>query len=159
MHKNKNMNQRFFLLIVTFLFMITSCNKEEEVSQDEQLKIDITKIESYLETNNLEAQHTESGIYYIITDAGTGGHPDIENTVTVQYKGTLLNGTEFDANTASFPLGGVIKGWQEGIPLFKTKGRGKLIIPSTLGYGAGGSGSIPPNAVLIFDIYLISYSK
>jgi FKBP-type peptidyl-prolyl cis-trans isomerase FkpA len=153
------MNHRFLIIIVSVLFILTSCNKEEEVNQQDQLSLDIAKIESYLETNNLDAQHTESGIYYIITDAGTGGHPDIDNTVTVQYKGTLLNGTEFDANTASFPLGSVIRGWQEGIPLFKTKGRGKLIIPSTLGYGSSGSGPIPPNSVLIFDIYLISYSK
>lgn len=142
-----------------FLFLLSafiSCNKDEDDFQ-EQYDKDIALIEAYLADNNLSAEKTSTGLYYIIDNEGNGSYPTVNNTVTVQYSGYLLDGTKFDSGTTSFPLSSVIEGWKQGIPKFRTKGRGTLLIPSYLGYGTGGSGSIPPNSVLIFDIYLISF--
>ena len=80
--------------------------------------------------------------------------------MTVHYRGTLIDGTEFDSSykrgePISFPLGNVIKGWTEGLQLMKPGGKARLTIPSELGYGPGGVGNIPPNAVLVFDVELI----
>lgn len=152
------MKRILFFSLLVLAMCGSSCKKEESLSQQEQLAIDDQKIRDYLTAHNLEAQKTASGLYYIISDAGTGANPNINSTVTVQYNGTFLDGSSFDANTATFPLANVIVGWQEGIPLFKLKGRGKLIIPSYLGYGPSGSGSVPANSVLVFDIYLISFN-
>jgi len=147
-----------FILIILVSASFYSCDKEESVSQEEQLKTDIDKIEAYLKSNDLNADKTASGLHYIITNSGSGAHPNLGSSVTVQYTGRLLDGTEFDSGTATFPLTNVIQGWQEGIPLFKRGGRGQLFIPSYIGYGVSGSSSIPPNSVLIFDIYLVSFN-
>ena len=113
----------------------------------------------YIEENDLEANRTNSGLYYVINEEGTGTRPTSSSNVTVAYKGYFLDGTVFDqsdANGISFGLDQVIKGWTEGIPLFKEGGEGILLIPSGLGYGLNGAGSIPRGAVLVFDVNLIS---
>ncbi len=131
------------------------------LSPAEQLKIDEEKIEAFVKEKGLKnVQKTESGIRYIIEKEGTGANPTIDDKVKVHYKGTLLDGSEFDSSyarnqPAEFPLKGVVKGWQEGIPLIKTGGKGKLIIPSGLAYGSRGRPSIPANSVLIFDVELL----
>lgn len=97
---------------------------------------------------------------------GTGATAVSGKTVTVNYTGTLQDGTVFDSSYSrnqpfSFPLGSgqVIAGWEEGIQGMKVGGKRKLIIPSSLGYGAQGAGSaIPPNATLIFEVELVSVS-
>lgn len=142
-----------FILAVTF--GLTACDKGE-TDAEAQLAIDKEIIENYLAENNLTAQSTASGLYYIIDNQGEGIKPSISSTVTVSYTGKLLDGTVFDSGIESFPLANVIEGWKEGIPLFNAGGTGKLIIPSGLAYGTRGSGSIPSNTVLLFDIYLIS---
>jgi FKBP-type peptidyl-prolyl cis-trans isomerase FkpA len=113
----------------------------------------------YIEENDLDANRTNSGLYYVINEEGTGTRPTTSSNVTVAYKGYFLDGTVFDqsdANGISFGLDQVIKGWTEGIPLFKEGGEGILLIPSSLGYGLNGAGSIPRGAVLVFDVNLIS---
>ncbi len=79
----------------------------------------------------------------------------------VKYKGYLTDGTVFDQTTgslsATFSLSGLIEGWQEGIPLLKKGGKGTFFLPSALGYGPSGAGSIPPNTVLIFEIELLDF--
>jgi FKBP-type peptidyl-prolyl cis-trans isomerase FkpA len=113
----------------------------------------------YIEENDLDANRTNSGLYYVINEEGTGTRPTSSSNVTVAYKGYFLDGTVFDqsdANGISFGLDQVIKGWTEGIPLFKEGGEGILLIPSSLGYGLNGAGSIPRGAVLVFDVNLIS---
>jgi len=108
----------------------------------------------YLDENNLEAERSDSGLYYIIENEGTGDTITDSSTVTVAYKGYLLNGTEFDASNdgVQFNLQNVIPGFAEGITLFKEGGKGTLFVPPSLAYGSDGSGNIPRNAVLIFEI-------
>ncbi|MBN4078591.1 FKBP-type peptidyl-prolyl cis-trans isomerase [Gammaproteobacteria bacterium AH-315-C21] len=105
---------------------------------------------------------TESGLQYQIIEPGEGANPSATDSVTVHYKGTLLDGTEFDSShkrgqPATFPLNGVIAGWTEGVQLVKPGGTIKLFIPSDLAYGDRGSPpTIGPGATLIFDVELIS---
>ncbi len=142
------------VLGVVLVFAISSCGKD-------QMEVDTNKIEEYLEDNNLTAEKTEDGLYYIINEEGTGARPDITSEVTVHYKGYVLNGDIFDSSYDSgkkitFPLANVIQGWQLGIPLFREGGSGTLLIPSHLGYGEyPPNGSvIRKNEVLLFDIEL-----
>ena len=136
------------------LFISASCGGDED--NITQLAKDTEVIKEYLIDNNLTAEETSSGLHYIIEEPGIGdSNPTINSTVTVAYSGYFTNGQVFDSSDSiSFPLSNVIPGWQEGIPLFKKQGSGKLLIPSILGYGSTGSGPIPGNTVLIFDIEL-----
>lgn len=149
----------FSLLFLT-LSIFTSCIPDP-VSEEEIFKQDVNEIEKYLDDNNLTAQVTANGLYYIIEEPGTGGSPNQNSTVTVRYKGYLLDGTVFDettgTNTATFGLAGLIPGWQEGIPLLQKGGKGKFFVPSKSAYGRGGSGSIPPNTPIAFDIELVNF--
>lgn len=117
------------------------------------------EIVKYIAENQLNAVKTESGLYYVIDEAGTGKQPTATSNVTVAYKGYFTNKTVFDQSTAngvSFNLQNVIKGWTEGIPYFKEGGSGKLLVPAALGYGSYKYNSIPGGSVLIFDVKLIS---
>lgn len=106
-------------------------------------------------------QVTESGLQYEVIEAGDGEQPKAEDTVTVHYRGTLVDGTQFDSSydrgePATFPLNRVIKGWTEGLQLMKTGAKYRFYIPSDLGYGERGAGqNIPPHAALIFDVELL----
>lgn len=121
-----------------------------------RLEADEKTILAYISAYGLDAQRTESGLYIVIDNPGTGASCDISSTVTVAYKGYFDNNDVFDeSNGATFPLTNVIQGWQEGIPYFKEGGSGKLLIPSALGYGPTGQGPIQGNTVLIFDVELI----
>jgi len=101
---------------------------------------------------------TASGLQYKITKAGTGATPKATDTVVTHYRGTLLDGTEFDSShkrgqPAEFPVNGVIKGWTEALQLMKAGGKWQLFIPSHLAYGPRGAGRlIGPNATLTFEI-------
>jgi FKBP-type peptidyl-prolyl cis-trans isomerase FkpA len=107
-------------------------------------------------------QETASGLRYRIRRNSDGAKPTADQSVTVNYRGWLDDGTEFDSSykrsePTSFPLGGVIKGWTEGLQLIGVGGMLELEIPSELGYGANGSGgSVPPNATLHFIVELLS---
>jgi len=135
----------------------------DELSPEEQLLLDTTAIEEYLVDNNLTAEVTPEGIYYIIDEPGTGGSPNAFSTVIVNYRGYYLDGEVFDpgpgpGNPISFPLANVIPGWTLGIPLFQKGGKGTLLIPSYLGYGTRGQGPIGPNTPLLFDVELINFN-
>jgi len=145
-----------YILLFIVLFSFTTCKKKK---LEKQTKADEEAIVKYISDNKLDAIATGSGLYYVITTQGTGPSPTISSMVTVAYTGFLLNGASFDQSTAAgatFNLSGVIKGWQEGIPYFKKGGKGKLLIPSALGYGSQETGTIPANSVLIFDINLLN---
>ncbi|HRW61938.1 MAG TPA: FKBP-type peptidyl-prolyl cis-trans isomerase [Bacteroidales bacterium] len=151
------MKKLFILLpLLSFMFFV-SCDDD---SAEEQLKNDIALIEKYLSDNNLTAQSTASGLYYIITAQGNGETPTPNSIVRVEYTGRLLNGTIFDRGTADYiPLSGYVPGWIEGMQLFKEGGYGKLFLPSALGYGSRPVGTIPANSVLIFDVKLVDVSN
>ncbi len=119
--------------------------------------------EAFLATNknNPGVVTLPDGLQYLVVSNGTGATPTANDTVTVNYRGKLLDGTEFDSSykrgePATFPVGGVIHGWTEALQLMKVGSNWKLFIPSELAYGEQGNRSIAPNAVLIFDVELIS---
>lgn len=151
------------LFILASFVMLISCDKDDDnpfLSFEEQLEVDLQIIEDYLQSNNMTAEESASGLHYIITEEGPGDHPLPTEVVEVKYKGYLPTGVVFEetgsAQTATFPLGGVIPGWIEGVQLLKSGGgKGTFLIPSYLAYGTRGSNSIPPNQVLIFDITLV----
>ena len=103
-----------------------------------------------------------SGLQYKILTAGTGPKPTANDTVTCNYRGTLLNGKEFDSSykrgqPASFPVSGVIKGWTEALQLMPVGSKWQLFIPADLAYGdRGAGGDIGPGETLIFEVELIS---
>jgi FKBP-type peptidyl-prolyl cis-trans isomerase FklB len=119
--------------------------------------------EAFLATNkdNPGVVTLPDGLQYkVITDGG-GAVPTAADTVTVNYSGKLLDGTEFDSSykrgqPASFPVTGVIRGWTEALTQMKTGSKWQLFIPSDLAYGPSGRPGIPPNAVLIFEVELLS---
>ncbi len=102
-----------------------------------------------------------SGLQYKVLTAGSGKSPGSSDSVTVHYRGTLIDGTEFDSSIkrgqpATFPVNGVIKGWTEALQLMKEGAKWQLFIPSDLAYGERGAGAnIGPHATLIFDVELI----
>lgn len=150
------MKQLLSTLLVLTLFI--SCSKDTKTVTDYTAKNE-QEIKDYLAKNNLTAQRSTSGLYYIINEQGTGTQPTAASNVTVAYKGYFTNGNVFDQSKAegiSFGLNQVIKGLTEGIPYFKTGGSGVLLIPSHLGYGSTNNGPIPGGSVLIFDVKLIS---
>ncbi len=147
--------QFVFLSLALFIFIFLNLSCRKKITQKEK---DEKLITQYISDHKLDAKSTSSGLYYVISKEGTGDHPNVNSTVSVIYRGTLTNGTEFDASTssgASFVLGNTIKGWQEGIPYFKKGGKGILIIPSELGYGSQATGKIPASSVLVFDVELL----
>jgi len=103
-------------------------------------------------------QTTPSGLQYIILEPGSEVHPGDKDTVMVKYKGTLTDGTEFDASngdeSVQMLMRSVVKGFKEGLGLVGEGGKIKLFIPSELGYGARQVGSIPANSILVFDVDL-----
>jgi len=107
------------------------------------------------------AVKTDSGLIYKEIKAGTGASPTATDTVKVNYRGTLTNGTEFDSSysrnePAEFPLNGVIRCWTEGVQKMKVGGKSQLVCPSDLAYGDQGRPSIPGGATLVFEIELLS---
>ena len=123
--------------------------------------------EDFLTTNKTAegVQTTESGLQYKVITAGTGETPKSTDTVVTHYKGTLIDGTEFDSSykrgqPATFPVTGVIKGWTEALQKMKVGGKWQLFIPSALAYGERGAGqNIGPNSVLIFELELLEIKK
>jgi FKBP-type peptidyl-prolyl cis-trans isomerase FklB len=105
---------------------------------------------------------TASGLQYVVEKEGSGTPPKETDTAVVNYRGTLIDGTEFDSSykrgePATFPVNRVIKGWTEALQLMKPGAKYKLFIPSNLAYGAGGAGQdIGPNSTLIFEVELLS---
>lgn len=120
------------------------------------------EIEEYCASKNLtDPTITEHGVYLFIENEGGEEKPKQTDFVTIHYKGYLLDGTVFDETTtepATFQLMGLIMGWREGIPYIGEGGKITMVIPPYMGYGERGSGSIPPNAVLVFEIEMVEFS-
>jgi FKBP-type peptidyl-prolyl cis-trans isomerase len=104
---------------------------------------------------------TVTGLQYQVLNEGTGRQPLGSDSVTVDYKGSLIDGKEFDkGKNISFPLKGVIPGWTEGLQLMKEGAKYKFFIPSELAYGENGAARvIPPNAALIFEVDLVKVNR
>lgn len=138
---------------------------DEVVKAKARAKAEAVKVESkkFLEENAKKegVKVTESGLQYTVIKEGEGAKPKATDTVKVHYKGTLVDGKEFDSSykrgePISFPLNGVIKGWTEGLQLMPVGSTYRFFIPSDLGYGDRGAGAdIPGGAALIFDVELI----
>lgn len=141
--------------ILILAFILVSCAKKKA---EKQAKLDDDILKQYVLDHGLNATKTESGLYVVIEEPGTGSACNSFATVKASYKGYFIDGEVFDSSSATgivFDLQQVIQGWTEGIPHFKEGGYGKLLIPSALGYGKSGNSSIPANSVLIFDVKLI----
>ena len=121
------------------------------------------KAEAFLKENGAKegVETLPSGLQYKVITEGTGSSPKAESKVEVHYKGTLVDGTEFDSSykrgePASFPVGGVIPGWTEALQLMKEGSKWELAIPPALAYGERGAPPvIPPNAALVFEVELL----
>jgi len=151
---------------------ITTFQKEMMAKQQEQTKQMGEKNkkqgEAFLAENKKKegVKTLPSGLQYKVIKAGKGKKPKATDTVTTHYRGTLIDGTEFDSSIsrgkpASFPVNGVIPGWTEALQLMEEGAKWQLFIPSNLAYGDRGTpgGPIGPNATLIFDIELISIQE
>ncbi len=157
------------LFFIAMALVVVACDKEEEEGVDPaiQAAIDDQIIQDYIKTlpDSIQdvVQKDPSGLYYIITKQGSGGHPNLYSQVHVYYTGWLMETGEIfedhSENVAIFNLSGLIQGWQIGIPMLEKKGKGTFYIPSGLAYGDKQSGSIPANSVLIFDIYLADFQN
>lgn len=119
--------------------------------------------EQFLAANKTKAGivTTASGLQYEVVSMGNGPKPTINDKVKVKYRGTTIDGKEFDKNEqgVSFPLNGVIKGWSEGIQLMPVGSKFKLYIPYQLAYGETGNQAIKPYSALVFDVELVAIEK
>jgi FKBP-type peptidyl-prolyl cis-trans isomerase FklB len=137
--------------------------KDMEQKQKQAGEKNKTEGEKFLADNkNKEGvKTTASGLEYKVLKDGTGAQPKATDMVTVNYRGTLIDGTEFDSSykrgqPATFPLNGVIKGWTEGLQLMKVGSKYQFFVPSSLAYGERAVGpDIAPNATLIFEVELV----
>ena len=140
-----------------------SKKQAEQQAKEDQKKINEKSLrEKYLADHNITVPPTASGLIYIEKEQGTGARAVPGSTVHVHYKGTLLDGTQFDSSydrgePFSFRLGvgQVIKGWDEGIAMMSEGGKATLIIPSEIAYGSRDSGSIPAYSTLVFEVELV----
>ena len=110
------------------------------------------------------AVKTASGLVYQSLKEGSGDSPKATDKVKVNYRGTLIDGKEFDSSyrrgkPAEFPLNGVIKCWTEGVQMMKPGGKAKLVCPADIAYGKAGAGMIPPDATLVFEVELLDVIK
>jgi FKBP-type peptidyl-prolyl cis-trans isomerase FkpA len=132
--------------------------------QNAESEKNLKAAKDFLEKNKTkpEVTVTESGLQYEVLREGAGARPKASDVVRVHYRGTLLNGTEFDSSYSrgepvSFPLNQVIPGWTEGVQLMNAGAKYKFYIPPELGYGPRGAGdSIGPNEALIFEVELLA---
>ena len=139
--------------------------KQQQEKAQQAAATNKTEGEAFLAANKSKAGVVTlpSGLQYKILTAGTGPKPTASDSVVCNYRGTLINGTEFDSSykhgqPVTFGVGGVIKGWTEALQLMPVGSKWQLFIPSNLAYGeqGAGGGQIGPNATLIFEVELIS---
>lgn len=140
---------------------VVSVKSQAEVEAEEKalLMKQTGYITDYLDKHK-DAVLLESGLVYRVLSEGTGNMPSEEQTVSVHYSGTLIDGTEFDSSykrgqPAQFPVNGVIRGWVEALQLMKEGAKYELVIPADLAYGAGGTPNIPGGSTLVFTVELL----
>ena len=153
--------KRLFIAAV-FAAILSGCGKEKcEYNEcgTTAPAPEIQSLQNYLQSNGISATQHCSGIFYVIDRQGSGDRPTGCSNVAVKYKGTLTNGVVFDEttgnSTASFNMGGLIRGFTNGVMQIKSGGKVTIYIPPSLGYGSRQSGTIPPNSNLIFTVELM----
>jgi FKBP-type peptidyl-prolyl cis-trans isomerase FklB len=140
--------------------------KDMQQKQSESAQKNGAEADKFLAANKAKegVKTTESGLQYKVLKDGSGALPKSSDTVTVNYRGTLMDGTEFDSSykrgqPATFPVSGVIKGWTEALQLMKVGSKLQLFIPANLAYGEQGRPGIPPNSLLIFEVELMNVNS
>ncbi|MEP7257432.1 MAG: FKBP-type peptidyl-prolyl cis-trans isomerase [Flavitalea sp.] len=158
----------FSLLLI--IIVGAGCLKEQKCSfSSNNIMAPVSEkdsLQAYITANNIQATRDTSGLFYSISNPGTGtAKPVLCSQITINYAGKLTNGTIFDQSSgAVFQLGTLIEGWKKGIPLLGKGGQIRLYIPPTLGYGStdvkdrNGVVVIPGKSILIFDITLIDFT-
>lgn len=147
----------------TIMGMLRKAHEAQVAARSKEAEPNHAKAAAFLAENGKKKDvvTTASGLEYKVSAAGSGEPPKPGDMVTVNYRGTLLDGTEFDASAkhggpATFPSNGVIKGWQEALALMKPGAKYQLWIPPQLAYDVESPPSIPPGSMLIFDVELVS---
>lgn len=151
------MGKAVFILFVFFsMFSGASCIKDTGC-QNKTVQSEEAAIAAYALANGITGTTHSSGVYYQVTAAGSGPTPTLSSQVSVTYTGKLLDGTVFDSKTTAvtFALSGTIPGFQIGLQQIQKGGTIKMIIPSSLAYGCSGSGSIPGNSIIFFEVHLV----
>lgn len=150
--------KNFLFAACLLLVACSGCSKQETGCTPVKPQDEKPQILAYAAKDSLNVTEHSSGIYYQIINPGSGITANLNSSIKISYIGKLLNGNIFDQGSNEndpWKLNNLIEGWQIGIPLIKKGGRIKLIIPSAYAYGCNGSGSIPANSVLFFDVNLI----
>ena len=139
---------------------------QRNAEQEKVAKENAAEGESFLEANKTKegVKTLGSGMQYKVVQTGEGPIPTASDKVRVHYKGTFIDGKEFDSSykrkqPATFNVTGVIKGWTEALQLMKVGSKWQLFIPSDLAYGKGGNRSIPPNSTLLFEVELLGIEE
>ena len=138
-------------------FLIVSCKKENNCPEINAKAPDaeVAALRAFISGNGITATEDPRGFFYTIDNSGTGKKPTACSDVSVNYAGTLTNGTQFDSGTnVAFNLSQLIIGWQLGIPLINERGSITLYLPPSFAYGPNAVGSIPANSILIFTVTL-----
>ena len=143
---------------------VANYQAQQQVAHKEMSQKNKLEGEKFLAENkkNKDVVELSNGLQYKVLIEGEGAKPVITDTVVVHYRGTLIDGTEFDSSyrrgkSTSIPLNGAIQGWQEALPLMKVGSKWQIYVPAALGYGDQGAGqAIGPSSTLIFDIELMS---
>jgi FKBP-type peptidyl-prolyl cis-trans isomerase FkpA len=156
------------LILFSFCVFLSACSKSSDpgCTYTESTVVvpasEMTNLQAWVAANRPAAVLHPGGFYYEINAAGAGTvTPTVCSNITVKYAGYLTNGFKFtsvneETVASTFTLGGLITGWQRGIPLIKPGGSINLYLPPSLGYGANASSSIPANSILLFTVQLIS---
>jgi FKBP-type peptidyl-prolyl cis-trans isomerase FkpA len=158
------------VIVIAVPFLLASCLKSKPVQCSFQPSsavapaAEVNTLQGWISANRSAAIKDPSGLFYEITNPGTGATPTVCSTVTINYEGYLITNKKFDSNPPGglvYVLGNLIEGWKKGLPLIKKGGSINLYIPPSLGYGAViqydkyGNVSIPANSILIFNIQLL----
>ncbi|MCK4842525.1 MAG: FKBP-type peptidyl-prolyl cis-trans isomerase [Methylococcales bacterium] len=157
----KNIQTQVVVIITTLLIGITMFSMANATSPEENQKAGEAFLAENAKKDNIVT--TESGLQYEIITQGKGDSPSATTSVTVHYRGTTLDGKEFDSSysrnePATFPLNRVIAGWTEGLQLMNAGAKYRFFIPSELAYGQRGAGAdIGPNSTLIFEVELLKF--
>lgn len=161
------MSKKYLVILVLPMIILFACEKSSNYGNCVSTggiptATEMADLEKYITSKGITATKDSRGFYYKITNAGYGSDaPTVASSVQVKYKGTLINGAIFDSTAIGesrvFQLGGVVLGWQYGVPLIRKTGIIDLYLPPSLGYGCSGSASIPASSITIFHIELIKY--